>query len=279
MGPILAYRPPALAGRAWAEHATARALWRAPRTLGAALAICWLSRSAWRRAEDALFKTRSRERSGLPQKSYPHSRRIAKPNSCPYSHMLPCSHAPMLPCFPLECPLGRRLHRGPRGSPIAPLVCAVPVVRSIISLSHTDEAGIPQHNRECFLAGPSLCAARVVDVRRGTHVIVPCTSLCHLTSKSFTGPALGFGVGESAASGGCSSAEDSPSLLAACAVLGLNTVHGTQPCLSPIAAGRRGRASARLARSVRAGFVVVRSHCTGGVNPTNAFRMHTHTHY
>ena len=57
---------------------------------------------------------------------------------------------------------------------------------------------MPQHNRECFLAGASLCAARVGAVRRGTHVIVPCTSLCHLTSKSFTGPALGLGVGESA---------------------------------------------------------------------------------
>ena len=117
---------------------------------------------------------------------------------------------------------------------------------------------MPQHNRECFLAGASLCAARVGAVRRGTHVIVPCTSLCHLTSKSFTGPALGLGVGESAASGGCSTAEDAPSVLAACAVLGLNTVHGTQPCLSPIAAGRRGRASVRPGRSVRAGFVVAR---------------------
>ena len=128
---------------------------------------------------------------------------------------------------------------------------------------------MPQHNRECFLAGASLCAARVGAVRRGTHVIVPCTSLCHLTSKSFTGPALGLGVGESAASGGCSMAEDAPSVLAACAVLGLNTVHGTQPCLSPIAAGRRGRASVRLGRSARAGFVVVLYGRTGGVNPTN----------
>ena len=200
--------------------------------------------------------------SALPQKSYPHSRRIrlshCEAQLMAHAPMLPCSHAPMLPCSPLECPLGRRLRRGPRGSPTAPLVCAVPVVRSIISLSHTDEAGIPQHNRECFLAGPSLCAARVVAVRRGTHVIVPCTSLCHLTSKSFTGPALGLGVGESAASGGCSTAEDAPSVLAACAVLGLNTVHGTQPCLSPIAAGRRGRASVRPGRSVRAGFVVAR---------------------
>ena len=119
---------------------------------------------------------------------------------------------------------------------------------------------MPQHNRECFLAGASLCAARVGAVRRGTHVIVPCTSLCHLTSKSFTGPALGLGVGESAASGGCSMAEDAPSVLAACAVLGLNTVHGTQPCLSPIAAGRRGRASVRPAGPARAGFVVVRSY-------------------
>ena len=55
-------------------------------------------------------------------------------------------------------------------------------------------------------------------------------------------------------------AEDAPSVLAACAVLGLNTVHGTQPCLSPIAAGRRGRASVRPAGPARAGFVVVRSY-------------------
>ena len=84
----------------WQSTRRARGRWSAPRTLVAALAICWLSRSAWRRAEDALFKTRSRERSGLPQKSYPHSRRIAKPNSwpiLPHAPMLPCSHAPMLP--------------------------------------------------------------------------------------------------------------------------------------------------------------------------------------
>ena len=137
---------------------------------------------------------------------------------------------------------------------------------------------MPQHNRECFLAGASLCAARVGAVRRGTHVIVPCTSLCHLTSKSFTGPALGLGVGESAASGGCSTAEDSPSLLAACAVLGLNTVHGTQPCLSPIAAGRRGRASVRLGRSVRAGFVVVRSYRGSKSNERHNLLTHTQTH-
>ena len=91
--------------------------WRAPRTLGAALAICWLSRSAWRRAEDALFKTRSREMSALPQKSYPHSRRIrlshCEAQLMAHAPMLPCSHAPMLPCSPLECPLGRRLRRGP----------------------------------------------------------------------------------------------------------------------------------------------------------------------
>ena len=137
---------------------------------------------------------------------------------------------------------------------------------------------MPQHNRECFLAGASLCAARVGAVRRGTHVIVPCTSLCHLTSKSFTGPALGLGVGESAASGGCSTAEDAPSVLAACAVLGLNTVHGTQPCLSPIAAGRRGRASVRLGRSVRAGFVVVRSYRGSKSNERCAVFTHAHAH-
>ena len=125
----------------WQSTRRARGRWSAPRTLVAALAICWLSRSAWRRAEDALFKTRSREMSALPQKSYPHSRRIrlshCEAQLMAHAPMLPCSHAPMLPCSPLECPLGRRLRRGPRGSPIAPLVCAVPVVRSIISLSHT----------------------------------------------------------------------------------------------------------------------------------------------
>ena len=141
---------------------------------------------------------------------------------------------------------------------------------------------MPQHNRECFLAGASLCAARVGAVRRGTHVIVPCTSLCHLTSKSFTGPALGFGVGESAASGGCSMAEDAPSVLAACAVLGLNTVHGTQPCLSPIAAGRRGRASVRPGQE-RTRWICRRTGRTGGVNLTNvksrSSDTHTHTHH
>ena len=90
-----------------------------------------------------------------------------------------------------------------------------------------ESPGTTQHNRD-FFPGPLLCASRVEPARRGIHVIVPCISFCHLPSKSFTGPAGGFSVGESAASGGA------PSLLAACAVLGLSTMHGTHPCLSPI---------------------------------------------
>ena len=129
---------------------------------------------------------------------------------------------------------------------------------SLLARSESGHKGTTQHNRECFLPGPSLCAARVRDARRGIHVIVPCTSFCHLPSKSFTGPALGFGVGESAASGGCSTAEDAPSLLAACAVLGLNTVHGTQPCLSPISPqGAGGRLRASVLRQAQALDVVV----------------------
>ena len=114
--------------------------------------------------------------------------------------MFPCSHASMLQC----------------------------------SHARRSTASKPtQQNRECFLPGPSPCAARVA-VRRGMHVIVPCISFCHLPSRSFTGPAGGFVVGESAASGGCAAVEGAPSLLAACAVLGLNTVHGTHVPLSPI---------------------------------------------
>ena len=107
-----------------------------------------------------------------------------------------------------------------------------------------ESAGTTQHNRECFLPGPPFCASRVEAARRGIHVIVPCISFCHLPSKSFTGPAGGFSVGESAASGGA------PSLLAACAVLGLSTMHGTHPCLSPIP----GRGTAGF----RPSFLVVR---------------------
>jgi len=85
----------------WQSTRRARGRWSAPRTLVAALAICWLSRSAWRRAEDTLFKTRSREMSALPQKSYPHSRRIrlshCEAQLMAHAPMLPCSHAPMLP--------------------------------------------------------------------------------------------------------------------------------------------------------------------------------------
>ena len=118
---------------------------------------------------------------------------------------------------------------------------------SLLARSESGHKGTPQHNRECFPPGPSLCAARVRDARRGIHVIVPCTSFCHLLSKSFTGPAVGFGVGESAAFGGCVAEEGAPSLLAACAVLGLKTVHGIHPCLSPIPRDVEGRRDRREA--------------------------------
>ena len=102
--------------------------------------------------------------------------------------MRPCSHAPMLPLVP-------------------------------------PSAHSTQQNRECFLLVPSLCMARVA-VRRGRHVIVPCTSFCHLPSKSFTGPACGFVVVSSAFGGGVV-AEGAEAALAACGVLFASTaVHG-----------------------------------------------------
>ena len=168
---------------------------QAAHTLGIASDTRWLSSTERSRTGALPFKSRSRKSADPPSNRMRTSHRDAT-----LIIPCPCSHASMLQC----------------------------------SHARRSTASKPtQQNRECFLLGPSPCAARVA-VRRGMHVIVPCTSFCHRPSRSFTGPAGGFVVGESAASGGCVAVEGAPSLLAACAVLGLNTVQGTHVPLSPI---------------------------------------------
>ena len=127
-----------------------------------------------------------------------------------------CSQTPPNPPSHTQCTRPNR-HVTPMPHPMLPS-CRIPCMPCNPLAALHDSAQPRMLLSRVRGIQPVVLTARVEAARHGRHVIVPCTSLCHLMSRSFTGPACGLAVVSSLVLGGCGAAEESAILFAACGV-------------------------------------------------------------